>query len=218
MRLIFEKKDHGRWAYFFAGINRISNNDALGAKPCQKVVQTRLQIPQFTYEAWRSDCRYIVFSCRVALARSVPVPRMDREALLYKSARVLQAWPKAYVLAVSSISIRIRRFGLILYKALRVPWSLFRQRRRVLVFCFDLVSSHGSSNRKISSCQRVPNDRRLLSRFRRYNDTNRVVCSNDLFPHRLCASADKRRLSKQLRLIRRLLIANLFNTIFNPTI
>lgn len=29
---------------FLVGINRISNNDALGRKSCQKVVQTRLQI------------------------------------------------------------------------------------------------------------------------------------------------------------------------------
>jgi len=205
-------------------------NDALGSKSCQKVVQTRLQICGFRIYAilcggcvlicvtWRSDCRCSVFSCRVALARIVPVPRMDRVACRWISARVLQAWPKDSALAVSSISIRIRRCGLILCTILVVLWSRVRQRLDARASLLDLASFHDSSIRKISFCQFAPNDRRFLFPFRKCNDTNRVSCSNGLYPRRLCESADKRRLSKQLRLVRRLLIADLLVAVRDPSI
>ena len=167
---------------------------------------------------WRSDCRCSVFSCRVALARIVPVPRMDREAYRWISARVLRAWPKDCALAVSSIWIRIRRFELSLYTILVVPWSRVRQRLDALASSHDLADFHGSSNHTISFCQFAPNDRRSPFRFRKYNDINRASCSIGLFPHRLCASAYKRSLSKQLRLIRRLLIADLLVAVRDPSI
>ena len=205
-------------------------NDALGRKSCQKVVQTRLQICGFRMYAilyggcvlicvpWRSGSRCSAFSCRVALARIVPVPRMDREELHDRFARVLQAWPKDCALAVSSISTRIRRFELILYTILVVLWLRVRQRFAFGASWLDLASFHGSSIRTISFCQFAPNDRRFLFPFRKCNDTNRVSCSNDPCPHRLCESADKRRLSKQLRLVRGLLIAHLLVAVRDPSI
>ena len=210
------------------------SHHALGSKLCQKVVQTRLQICGisiiqwfssiiqwyfFYYKAWQNDCRCSVFSCRVALARSVPVPRMDREELHDRFARVLQALPKDCALVVSSISIRIRRCELILCTIQVALWLRVRQRLDARASSHDLADFHGSSIRTISFCQFAPNDRRFLSRFRKCKDINRASCSNGLYPRRLCESAYKRSLSsKQLRLIRRLLIAHLFIAIRDPSI
>ena len=194
-------------------------NDALGRKSCQKVVRMRLQICGITYAAWRSGSRYIAFSCRVAFAQSVPVPRMDREELRNKFASVLQAWPKDCALAVWSISIEIRRFWLSLCTILGVLLLRVRQRLDARASLHDLASFHGSSIRTISCGQSAPNDRRFLSRSRKCIDTNRASCSNDLSPHRVIVSAYKRSLSsKQLRLIRRLLIAQLLIAVRDPSI
>lgn len=206
-------------------------NDALGRKSCQKVVQTRLQICGFRMYAilyggcvlicvpWRSDCRCSVFSCRVALARIVPVPQMDRAKLHDRFALILQASPKDCALAVSSISIQIRRFELSLCTILGAPWLRVRQRLDARASLHDLASFHGSSIRTISFCQFAPNDRRFLFPFRKCNDTNRASCSNDLCPHRVIVSAYKRSLSsKQLRLIRRMLIADLLIAVCDPSI
>ena len=215
---------------FLVGINRISFNDALGRKPCQKVVQTRLQICGFRMYAilyggcvlicvpWRSDYRCSVFSWRVALAQSVPVPRMDREELYDRFARVLQALPKDFAHAVSSISIRIRKFELSPCTILVVLLLRVRQRLDARASLLDLASFHGSSIRTISFCQYGPSDRRFLFPFRKCIDINRASCSSGLSPHRVIVSAYKRSLSKQLRLIRRLLIAHLFIAIRDPSI
>ena len=144
---------------------------------------------------------------------------MDREELYDRFARVLQALPKDFAHAVSSISIRIRKFELSPCTILVVLLLRVRQRFAFGASLHDLASFHGSSIHTISFCQFAPNDRRFLSRFRNCNDTNRAFCSNDLFPHRLCASAYKRSLSsKQLRLISRLLIAQLLVAIRDPSI
>ena len=209
-------------------------NDALGSKSCQKVVQTRLQICGisiiqwfssiiqwyfFYYKAWQNDCRCSVFSCRVALARSVPVPRMDREELHDRFARVLQALPKDCALVVSSISIRIRRCELILCTIQVALWLRVRQRLDARASSHDLADFHGSSIRTISFCQFAPNDRRSLSRFRNCNDTNRAFYSNDLFPRRLCAWAYNLELSsKQFRLLRVFEFAHLLIAICDPSI
>ena len=205
-------------------------NDALGSKSCQKVVRMHLQICGFRMYAilcggcvlicvpWRSGFRCSAFSCRVALARIVPVLRMGRVAYRWISARVPQAWPKDCALAVSSILIRIRRFELILCTILGALWLRVRQRLDARASLHDLADFHGSSIRKISFCQFAPNDRRSLSRFRNCNDTNRVSCSNDPYPHRLCESADKQSFSKQLCLVGRLLIAQLLVAVRDPSI
>ena len=144
---------------------------------------------------------------------------MEREELHDRFARGRQAWPKDCALAVSSISIRIRRFGLSLYTILVVLWLRVRQRFDARASLHDLASFHGSSIRTISFYQFAPNDRRSLFPFRKCNDTNRVSCSNALFLHRLCESAYKRSFSsKQLRLIRRLLIAQLLVAVRDPSI
>ena len=134
---------------------------------------------------WRSDYRCSVFSCRVALARIVPVPRMDREERRDRFAQVLRAWPKDCALAVSSISIRIRKCGLILCTILVVLLLRVRQRFVFGASSLDHSSFHGSSNRTISFCQFALNDRRFLFPFRKCNDTNRASCSIGLYPHRV---------------------------------
>ena len=187
-------------------------------KSCQKVVQTHLQICGITCEAWRSDCRCSVVSCRVAFARIVPVPRMDREELHDRFARVRQAWPKDSALAVSSISIRIRRCGLSLYTILVVLWLRVRQRFVFGASDFDHSSFQGSSIRTISFYLYEPTNHRFLFPFRKGNDTNRDFCSTYLFPRRVIVSVYKRSLSKQLRLVRRLLIAQLLVAVRDPSI
>ena len=209
-------------------------NHLRSIKSCQKVVQTRLQICGisiiewysriiewyfFYYEAWQSGSRCSVFSCRVALARIVPVPQMDRAELHDRFALILQASPRDCALAVSSILTRIRRCGLILCTILVVLWLRVRQRFAFGASLLDLASFHGSSIRTISFCQFAPSDRRFLFPFRNCNDTNRASCSNGLYPHRVIVSAYKRSLSsKQLRLIRRLLIAQLLIAVRDPSI
>ena len=218
---------------FLVGINRISFNCALGRKSCQKVVRMRLQICGisiiqwfssiiqwyfFYYVPWQSGSRCSVFSCRVALARIVPVPRMDREELHDRFSRVLQASPKDCALCLSSIWIRIRRFESSPCTIQVAPWLRVRQRFDARASLHDLASFHGSNIHTISFCQFAPSDRRSPSRFRKCNDTNRASCSTYLYPHRVIVSAYKRSLSKQLRLIRRLLIAQLLIAIRDPSI
>ena len=206
-------------------------NDALGRKSCQKVVRMRLQICGFRMYAilyggcvlicvpWRIGFRYSVVSCRVAVARIVPVPRMDREELHDRFAQVPQASPKDCALAVSSISTRIRRFGLILCTILVALWLRVRQRFDARASLHDLADFHGSSIRMISFCQFAPTNHQFLFPYHKRNDISRGFCSTYLFPHRVIVSAYKRSLSsKQLRLIRRLLIAELLIAIRDPSI
>ena len=143
---------------------------------------------------------------------------MDRVELYDRFSRVLQAWPKDCALAVSSISIRIRRCGLSLYTILVALWLRVRQRFVFGASDFDHASFQGSSIRTISFYLYAPTNHRFLFPSRKRNDISREFCSTYLYPHRLCASAYKRRLSKQLRLIRRLLIAQLLIAIRDPSI
>ena len=176
-------------------------HDALGRKSCQKVVRMRLQICEisiiewysriiewyfFYYEAWQIGSRCSVVSCIVAFARSVPVPRMDREEFYDRFARVRQAWPKDCALSLWSILIRIRRCGLSLYTILVVLWLRVRQRFGVRASLHDLADFHGSSNRMIWFCQFLPTNHRSLFLFRKRNDISREFCSTYLYPHRLC--------------------------------
>ena len=205
-------------------------NHLRSIKSCQKVVQTRLQICKFRIYAilyggcvlicviWRSGSRCSVVSCRVALARTVLIPRMDREGLYDRFAQVLQAWPKDCDLAVSSISIQIRRFESSLYMILVVLWLPVRQRLVFGASDFDHASFQGSNSRTISFYLFAPTNHLFLFPFRKRNDISREFCSTYLFPHRLCESADKQRFSKQLCLVGCLLIAQLLVAIRDPSI